>query len=545
MYSPEDIDDILNNGKEDEVLEFKRAENNFSATDRSDYCAAIANMGGGKLLLGVANDHSVVGTNVYVSTLHEIANDVYNDIGVNVRLGEVNHPNGRVVVFDIPSRPVGGRVKSNGRYTYPVRRGESLGEMDDDLTRQILNEVQPDFSSHTTDGVTLDDLDPSAVDEFRRLRTEKTGNDDLNELPLERILSDTELMVDGRLTFAAIVLLAKEEVMQVKAPQAEIIYEWRADSGQIQHDFRQQWRAPYFAVYNDIWETINARNARFPYQEGFVQQEVRAFDETAIREAINNAVAHRDYGIQNRSIIIHASPDSLSVTSPGGFPGNITPENILQAQPSWRNRLIAETFEKTGLVERSGQGIDNIFDTTIRQGKGVPNFEGTNESTVRINIPAVVKDSEFVKFLEKVANEEQTTFSFDEVYELEKLREGVKKTDLKHKEKFLQLGVIEKVGRTSGTKYILSHKYYSYKDKPGNYTRVKGFDRETKKQLILEHIRREGRGIKAEFRDVFPDLTVSDLSNLLQELKRENKIKRVGPPHHGRWELNKNETSKY
>lgn len=544
MYSSEDIDNILNNQNENEVLEFKVAKNNFDARDRSDYCAAISNMGGGKLLLGVDNDRNVVGTTVYQDKINKIPNEVYQAIGITIFVEEVQHSKGRVVIFDIPPRPIGQRIRSNGHHVFPIRRGESLGEMDDMLTRKILNEVQPDFSSVIVENISINDLDEDAVANFRRRRAEKTGNDNLLTTPLKQILNDVGLMRDEKLTNTCLLLLGKREKLSSCLPQAEIIYEWRGNHKQIHHDFRIIWRAPYFSVYDEIWNTINARNIRVPYQEGFVQSEILAFDEKACREAVNNAVTHRDYLFGGRSILIKASPNMLSVISPGGFLDGITPENVLSAPPSWRNRLIAEVFESTSLVERSGQGIDNIFELSIRQGKGLPNFVGTDGHTVQINIPAKVQDVEFVKFLEKVINEKQTVLSFDEIFELEKLRENKIMQDLRHKEKFLKLGIIEKIGKTSGIKFILSHRYYFHEEKPGVYTRIKGFNRETKKKLILEHIRREGKGRREDFIDAFMDLKNSDISNLLYELKRDGKIIREGSKRTGYWVIaNNNEVS--
>lgn len=536
MYTAEDIDDILRNS-ECSILELKAATTNFSDIDRSDYCAAIANMGGGLLLLGVSDDRKVVGTSVYKGTINQISQEVYQQLGITVIVEDLQHTNGRVVIFDIPARPVGQRIRSHGKYTYPIRRGESLGEMDDATTREILNEVQPDFSSGIVDQLLLSDLDPQAIKLFINRRAKKTGTTALLTSPFEQILKDAELIRDEKVTVAGLLLLGRSEKITEFLPQAEIIYEWRNDPNQINYDFRTSWRAPYFIAYDDIWNTINARNIRIPYQEGFVQQEVMAFDEKACREAVNNAVAHRDYSISGRSIIILASPISLTVTSPGGFPNHITPENILNSPPHWRNRLIAEAFERTQLVERSGQGVDNIFDICIRQGKGLPNFSGTDKNTVQINIPAKVQDIRFIKFLEKIANEKQLSFSFDEIFELEKLRTQKKSYGLKHKEKFLSLGIIEKVGNTSGTKYIISHKYYSYEEKPGIYTRIRGITREQKKALILDHIRREGKGIKKDFIDAFPDLKVSDISNLLNELKIDGKIERKGSDRAGYWQI--------
>lgn len=540
MYLPEDIDDILQN-RENEVLEFKEAKSNFDSRERSDYCAAIANAGGGKLLLGVGNDGGIVGTSVYGGTLNKVPHDVNQAIGVWVTAEEIPHPKGRVVVFDIPPRPVGRRVRSNGHYTYPIRRGDSLVEMDDATTIEILSEVQPDFSSRIIESLAVDDLDELAVSEFKKRMAEKTGNHSLINSSTAQILQDAELIRGSKLTLACLVLLGKKEKIAELLPQAEIIYEWRSTPEQIHHDFRMSWRAPYFVIYDEIWQTIHARNLRTPYQEGFIQQEVLAFDEKSCREAVNNAVAHRDYSISGRSIFIYASPQSFAVVSPGGFPQHITPENILKAAPYWRNRLIAEAFERTKLVEKSGQGMDVIFDATIRHGKGLPDFKGTDAHTVQINIPAKVKDAEFVRFMEKIVNEKQVSLSFDEIYELELLREQKIAANPQHKEKFLKLGIVEKIGKTSGTKYMLSHKYYSYEKKPGAYTRIRGLTREHKKQLILAHIKRESHGQIRDFIDAFPELKRSDINNLLQELKHDNQIYLEGKTRTGVWKLVKKE----
>ncbi|OGL73195.1 hypothetical protein A3E39_00275 [Candidatus Uhrbacteria bacterium RIFCSPHIGHO2_12_FULL_60_25] len=536
MYTPESINDIRQRSQEGEVLEFKEARGAFSPSSRSDYCAAIANMGGGKLLLGVANDHRVVGTSVYQGTVNGVSQEVFDAIGITVRVEEVAHPDGRVVIFDIPSRTTGRLVRSNGRYRYPMRRGESLVEMDESEVRYALNEVRPDFSATIQDELSTDDLDPVAVANFRKLRSEKMRNPRVQADPLDRVLSDAGLLMNGRCTFACLVLLGNEESVRRLAPQSEIIYEWRTRAGQTSHNFRKEWTKPYFAIYDEIWQTINARNLRMPFQEGFIQREVDAFDEKSCREAVNNAVAHRDYTITEGSIFIHASPEQFSVTSPGGFLPGITSENIF-VKSQWRNRRIADALEHTKLIERSGQGMDDIFEISIRQGKGLPNFIGTDDRTVQINIPAVVEDPAFIQFLEKVANEKQHTFSLDEMMELERVRKNGPIADLRFKTRLLTLGVVEKVGKTRGTKYILSHRYYKFEMKPGEYTRIKGISRKSKKELILEHIRREGTGRAVDFMDAFPDLKRGDIQNLLQELKRDGLLRTEGITRSAVWKL--------
>jgi len=142
--------------------------------------------------------------------------------------------------------------------------------------------------------------------------------------------------------------------------------------------------------------------------------------------------------------------------------------------------------------------------------------------------------------LEKIGREKQVVFSFKEIYQLELLRDKKTLNDLTFREKFLELGVVEKIGKTSGTKYMLSHNYYIHEERPGLYTRIKGITREYKKELILEHIKREGRGMKKDFKDAFPDLKTSDISNLLQELRLERKIERIGSDRSGYWQIRTN-----
>ena len=174
-----------------------------------------------------------------------------------------------------------------------------------------------------------------------------------------------------------------------------------------------------FKFYDKIWDAINARNLRIPFQEGLFQREIYAFSEKPVREALLNAVAHRDYTINSQSIFIKASPEEFIIESPGGFPPGITLENILH-KTSWRNRMIAETFEKAGLAERSGQGVDDIFESTIKEGKGMPDLTESDTHLVRLRIPAQVKDKNFIFFLEKVARSKQLILSFEQIYELKK-----------------------------------------------------------------------------------------------------------------------------
>lgn len=521
---------------EDSSLEFKSARNSFSHNkDLPDYCAALANEGGGKLILGVNNNREVVGTKTFKGTYNRLSNDLLSCIRIRVDVEELIHPKGRVLIFHVPSRPVGQAVRSTGSYHYPMRAGESLVEMDQLTLKKIFNETAPDFSAQIVDGLTVTDLEEVAIKNFKKRWAEKAKRTDYLAFSNDKTLLALGLLTDNGLNYASLILFGKKEKIDEFLSGSEIIFEWRHDAGKTSHDFRKNWREPFFKIYDEIWETINARNIRIPFQEGLFQREIYAFSEKPVREALLNAVAHRDYTIRSQSIFIKASPESFVIESPGGFPPGITIENILHKR-SWRNRCIAETFEKAGMVERSGQGMDDIYEHTIREGKGMPDLSRSDDFSVCIKIPAQVKDKKFILFLEKIVNEMQVSFSFDEIYELEKIRENQPVSKVENRDKFLGTGVIEQLGKTRGAKYILSHAYYKHEGKVGEHTRLTSLVRSKYKELILNHLGKN-KGLRHDLQDAFQELKPQDISNILQELKRENKIIFIGSRRSGYWQL--------
>ena len=543
--TPEQLDRLLNR-VEDCNLEFKEATFQFDTRkDLPDYCAALANEGGGKLLLGVKQKKDkkgeIIGTKAFEGTWNTLSNELFNKIKHRIDVEEVFHSGNRILIFHVPLRPAGSVIRSTGHYKIPMRAGESLREMDDLTLKNIMNENSPDFSMSIIPDLTVSDLDAKAITTFKEKWALKAKRPDYRGFSDNKILRSVGFLTDKGLNLASLVLFGKKEKLDEFLPDAEIIFEWRQSAVSIPHDYRVNWREPFFNIYDTIWETINARNSRIPFQQGFIQREIFAFDEKPIREAVLNAVAHRDYSRKGQSIFIKASPEDFVISSPGGFPPGITKENILY-KSFWRNRRIAEVFEKAGLVERSGQGMDDIFQATIRDGKGKPDLSRSDEHTVVLSIPARLKDKEFVLFLEKITNEKQIFFSFEEILELETIRQNGTVSKPDSAKKFLDLGVIEKQGKTSDVRYFLSHQYYAHVGKKGIHTRIAGLNREKHKQLILAHIIKNGKGYAREFKDAFPELSTSTINNILSDLKREGKIKFTGSRKYGYWNYNLIET---
>ncbi len=274
------------------------------------------------------------------------------------------------------------------------------------------------------------------------------------------------------------------------------------------------------------------------FQAGLFRWDIRALNERVVREALLNAITHRDY--QNPgSVFVKQSVRKLLVESPGGFPPGITPENIL-TEHSARNRLIAETFERCiPAVERSGQGVNLMFEESIRESKPLPDYSASNEYRVRVALGGQVQDEEFLRFFEQVGEEGQRDFSTDDFLVLELARRGdaIPPALRERVPRLRGLGLLERTGYGKGTRYILSRHYYRAVGKRGAYTRAKGLDEETNKELLLKHIRenQDDGSPLADLMDVLPDLTRNRVQRLLRDLRSEGRAYVVGRGPAARW----------
>ena len=181
-------------------------------------------------------------------------------------------------------------------------------------------------------------------------------------------------MNGSRITYAALILLGTRAALAKYLGQCEIVFEYRNDENSISYQQRLDYREGFMLLDDELWDTINLRNQVHSFSEGFFRTEVPAFNEIAVREGVLNAVSHRDYTLAG-STFVRQTPNRIEITSPGSFPAGITPDNILYKQAP-RNRRLAEAMGRCGLVERSGQGADRMFESSLREGKLPPDLDG-------------------------------------------------------------------------------------------------------------------------------------------------------------------------
>lgn len=538
------IQELKHLRESEDLVEFKEAKKNFpfnggSHTEQEDrrrcflgYVVALANEGGGLLVLGMTDKvpHQVVGSDFGKDKLGALEDEVYTRLAIRVRLEEIFEEGLRVLVTQIPSRPIGKVLKFEG--VPLMRTGDSLRNMSDDELFAILSEQEPDFSERICKGLALDDLDEKAIRKMMEAYSKKQDNPQFLTLPHSQVLSDLGLIKSNQVTYAALILVGKEESIKKHLPQATIQLEYRNSLTQINFDSRMIFSESYFVAIDKIWETINQRNGKIPVQEGPYIFDIPFFNKEVIREAINNTVAHRDYR-KTSEVVIKQYPNHMVITNPGGFPLGVTLENLLTVNSTPRNRLLADVLAKTGVVERSGQGVDKIYYQTVSEGKPEPDYGHSDNFQVELRLSAMVEEKAFSLFIKHIQEnrKDDDKLGVQDVLVLNRIRNGTykKKVDDGIIKRLIKEGLIERVGKTNSQKLILGKEYYVFTDKKGEYSSEKKLDNDQAMVMIIRHLQEFNKAKMGDFESLLkPFMTRNQISYLIGQLVEKGILEKEG-----------------
>lgn len=529
------VEELLE-AKEGEHVQFKEAKNRFDFGEAARCCCALANNGGGKLVFGITDKRprQVVGSRAFEQP-ERTRMGLIDKLKINVDFQLYDYEGKRVLVFDVKSRPIGMPVLYEG--VAWIYDGDTLCPMPEDMRRRIYDEIGTDFSGKICEGATFDDLDETAIENFRSNWIEKSGNKQLATRSRHQILIDCGAITDSGVTYAALILFGKNEALTRFLPQAEIVFEYRSSEASGPANQREEFRMGFFACYDRIWELVNLRNDKQHYQEGFFVFDIFTFNERVVREAILNAVSHRNYQFGG-SIFVRQYRDRLVVESPGGLPFGITLDNILDRQLP-RNRRIAEILSLCGMVERSGQGMNLMFELSVQEAKPLPDFTGTDEFFVSVTLNGLIIDKAMLSVINRISEKSTELLSTEDFLAIDALYHdhplnGKMQARLP---RLAEMGIVEHIGRK---KYVLARSLYAATGKTGVHTRHVGLDKDTNKALLLKHIRQNndvGTPFK-ELQQVLPGLTRGQIQRLMQELKDSHQVYPQGKTSAARWFAN-------
>ncbi len=279
---------------------------------------------------------------------------------------------------------------------------------------------------------------------------------------------------------------------------------------------------------------MNSRNDKQHFLERLVMHPVSTFSEIAVREALLNAVSHRDYRHPG-SVFIRQFPRRIEIISPGGFPPGITPDNILDQQLP-RNRRIAETFARCGLIERSGQGADRIVEECVRHGQPLPDYLRSDAHQVWLTLDGEIRDENFLKFLERVGDEKLAALDPHDFLILGLIASGKRlPTELQpHVPRLIELGILNRTGRG---KPILSKRLYPSTTEVSVETAERERVRQQDLTALRDYIHQKGaEGTPVqELINLLSHLTRHQVKRLLAKLREEGAIVVLGGSKSARW----------
>ncbi len=380
--TPAEIDIWLTAPSEDQHLEFKEAREQFSREKMAEYCVAIANEGGGNLVLGVSDKspRHVVGT-IEARNPTELEKHLFDLLGFRVGIEVVEHPKGRVVVCHIPERPRGTAYHLHGKYL--MRAGSSLVPMSEDRLRAIFAEGEPNWlegsALQNIDAQTvIDMLDTQAFFDLLGLPypTERLGV--LERLLKERLIDNAAGGLFSIRRLGAVLFakdLSRFDYLSRKAPRV-VVY-LRNSKLETKLDYSE--KRGYAVCFQDLIRFVMGQLPQNEVIEDALRKDVKLVPEIVIRELIANALVHQDFSVTGASVMIEVYNNRLVISNPGE---PMVPVERFIDEYRTRNERLADLMRRMNICEEKSSGIDKVVTAAELFQLPAPNFEKQMQRTV-------------------------------------------------------------------------------------------------------------------------------------------------------------------
>lgn len=362
MISMEQLDKWLTLPSESEHLEFKEAKQRYDFEELVGYCVALANEGGGNIVLGVTDKppRKIVGTKAFDTPAKTVAG-IHQRLHFKVEYSELAHSNGRVLVFTIPSRPKGHPIQYNGKYL--MRAGEELVPMSPEQLKKIFDEGKPNYLQEKAisniegaDVVRL--LDTQSYFDLLKLPYPENRTGVLDRFQREGFITKTNNHYS--ITNLGAILFAKslDEIPALARKAVRVVvYE---GTNKLKTRLDKMGHKGYAVGFQGLVDFINSQIPTNEVIEKAIRTTVKMFPEIAIRELVANALIHQDLNEQGASVLIEIYSDRIEISNPG-LP-IITTDRFIDEYQS-RNEQLAGVMRRFGVCEELGSGIDKVVES--------------------------------------------------------------------------------------------------------------------------------------------------------------------------------------
>ena len=542
------IDELRGLPTETEWLEFKR--NRYESEQIGEYLSALANSAciasklAGYLVFGIDDEtHEVVGTDFdpyntkakgNQDLLPWVGAGLHPNAGFEPRI--VNHPDGRVVVFEVgPARdqPVSFRGKAY------VRVGSSKTELSKYPEKaRVIWTRGSDWSAEVCEQARLDDLDPDALVKAREQFVIKhpAQADEVKEWDDATFLNKARVLRQGAVTNTALLLLGRPESSALLSPMVAKISWILKDDHNIELDY-EHIGPPFLLAGDRLLKRVRNLTVRALPSGTLFPKEITQYDPWVIREALHNSIAHQDYRLHGRIVVVEF-PDRILLTNVGDFlPGDV--ETVIQQdapQAIYRNPFLADAMVELNLIDTQGGGIKRMFDTQRKRFFALPDYDLTEISSVAVSIHGRILDERYTRLLM-----ERTDLSLSQVMLLDQMQKGMRISREDHRD-LKASGLVK--GRYPNL--MVAESIAKVTDDTDRYLIERGFDKQYYLDMILTLIREHGSVSRKEIDQALisklPDRLTEEqkrwrAQNLIQDLRRSGLIVNQGTRAQPAWML--------
>lgn len=528
------------------TVEFKSDRNRLPDRDLVAAVVCLANTEGGEIYLGVEKDGTVTGLHPshwnITGVIALIANHTVPPLTVRVevlnsgehRVAKIIVPKSRQLVATTEGLLQRRRLKADGTPEcvplYPhelARRQSDLGLLD--------------YSALPVRSASVTHFDSLELDRLRQCVERYGGDRTLVGLADEELVGalglvrrDNNRMVP---TVAGLLILGTEAALREHVPTHEVAFQVLEGTEVRFNEFR---KIPLLKTFDWIDQQFRARLVEQEVQVGLFRVPVPNYDPRAFREAFVNAVVHRDY-TQLGAVHVRWETDGIVISNPGGFVEGVTLENLLVVEPRPRNPLLADVIKRIGLAERTGRGIDLIYQGMLRYGRPAPDYSRTDSKSVVVVLHGGEADVGMLETIVEEENRLQHPLPVDSLIALNLLRldrqvsttriaQCIQKDETTARqvlERLVEAGLITAQGVKKGRSYILSPRIYRRMGQPAGYVRQAGFDVIQQEQMVMQFVKSHGRITRKDVCELCR-INEDQATYLLRKLTQQGKLRLKG-----------------